>query len=77
MKADTKGHWGTTLSPLRPHHLESAADELRSDPAARQRLRHLGVDEGDDTRRHAIVGDRLLAVDVELEAVLRGVVADL
>ena len=56
---------------------ERGADQLRGDPAALERDRHLGVVDLEDVADAPVVAARELAVDESLEAARRFVVSDL
>jgi len=61
---------GDDLQALRPNELERAPHQGGSHPAAAELRRNLGVDERDHSRRHAAMGKRRVAVDLELEPML-------
>src|SRR5262245_12482788 len=67
---------GNDLQPLGPHLFERAADEPGGDALTLERKGDLGVGEGRNSRREAIVRDSDIAVGVHLEAVQFLVVAD-
>src|SRR5216683_3212007 len=71
-----EGALGGDLEPLRASPLEHAAHEGRTDAASPELRRDFGVDQRDDPRRQSVVEDSRVAIDIELEAVERGVVAD-
>src|SRR2546423_5921543 len=75
MGAD-KGAFGDDLERLGLHRLQSATRKLRADAAAGERLWHFGMREGDHAGSETIVGECLVAVDVEFEAMVQRVLAN-
>ena len=64
------------LEALRAHAVQHAAHHLRADAAAAQGGRHFGMREGHYAVREPIEGERVAALDVEFEAVVRCVMTD-
>src|SRR5438067_1627119 len=71
-----KGAFGDNLQRLGLHRLEGATRKLRADAAAGERLWHFRVGEGDHAWGETVVGECLVAVDVEFEAMVQRVLAD-
>src|SRR5205807_1674355 len=64
------------LETKRANRLEHAAHQGGPDPTPAKLRRDLGVDQRDDPGFHAVVDEGGVAIDVELEAIELGVVAD-
>ena len=56
--------------------IEQAAHQRRTDAAAIERGRHLGVQDGEGVAVAPVVGKRHMAVGVEFEAMAVGIVAN-
>ena len=61
---------------LGPHLIEGAPDQTGADTFAAELGRHLGMLEGDDIAGALVIGRGEVAFDLELEAMVCGVVID-
>src|SRR5579883_3029123 len=73
---DERAERDDLLSP-RSHQRESAFHQSRSDAAAPQRMRHLGMSHEHPDAVTPVVDERQLAADVQLVTLTRGIIADL
>jgi len=72
---DERAAW-YDLQPLCANILQDGVHHLRADAAAAQRPRHFGVGDCHHAVGEAIEGERVAALDVELETMVRGVMTD-
>src|SRR5437762_963078 len=71
-----EGALGDNLQPVGPHGFKRTLCEFRADAAAVERFGHFGVSEGDHAGSEAIVGEGLVALDIQFEAMVQRILAD-